>query len=101
MGNFNLRRTLLEPYFIIPESLVAFCSVVSAPKANKQTNELNYIYRLAEWPAFGELRRARRLSPDALSNHVTATAHMMIIDLIRTRDDNQSRLAKTRSQREQ
>ena len=46
-GDFNPWRTLLEPHFIIPESLVAFCSVVFWPKANKQTNkqtnELNYI----------------------------------------------------------
>ena len=30
MGDFNPWRTLLEPHFIIPESLVASCSVVSA-----------------------------------------------------------------------
>ena len=37
----------MEPHFIIPESLVAFCAVVFArianEQTNKQTNELNYI----------------------------------------------------------
>ena len=32
-GDFNPWRTLLEPHSIIPESVVAFCSVVLAPKA--------------------------------------------------------------------
>ena len=37
-------RTFLEPHFIIPESLVAFCSVVFASKANKQTNKQTELF---------------------------------------------------------
>ena len=48
-GNFNPLRTLLESYFIIPESLLAYCAVVFAQIANEQTNELNYIYVLCVW----------------------------------------------------
>ena len=44
MVDFNPWKTLPEPYFIIPESLVAPCTVVFARIANKQTNKLNYIY---------------------------------------------------------
>ena len=53
MGDFNPWRTLLEPHFIIPESLVASCAVVFArivneQTNNEQTNKLNYIYRLSK-----------------------------------------------------
>ena len=44
MVDFEQGRTLSEPYFIIPEILVAPCVVVFARITNKQT-ELNYIYR--------------------------------------------------------
>ena len=46
--DFNPWRTLPKLYFIIPESLVAPCTVVFAQIVNKQTNKLNYIYRFQQ-----------------------------------------------------
>ena len=45
-GDFNQQRTLSGLFFVIPEHLASICAVVLAFTANKQTNTLNYIYRL-------------------------------------------------------
>ena len=42
-GDFNMWRTLLELYIIIPESLVAYCAVVFAQIVNEQTNKHTWL----------------------------------------------------------
>ena len=46
MGDFNPWRTLSGSFFVIPERLASICAVVLAFTTNKQTNTLNYTYRL-------------------------------------------------------
>ena len=45
-GDFDPQRTLSGSFFVIPERLESTRAVVLAFTVNKQTNTLNYIYRL-------------------------------------------------------
>ena len=46
-GDFNQQRTLSGSFFVITERFASIRAVVLAFTANKQTNTLNYIYRMA------------------------------------------------------